>query len=161
MSPRRYAQGTSVGLAKSRAEIDKLLRQWGADGVQWTDDFREGRVLLRFTWAHEGTKLQARIGMQLPSDNVLRDNATGPRGFSEPKYAKERDQHGREEHRILLLWLKAAFNAVDLGIVDASTLFLPFLEGADGRTVAEVAAPKLAGLLSVSADRFLLPARGA
>ena len=156
---RRYAEGTAVPVARSRMEIDRLLRQWGADGVQWTDDFKGGRAMLRFVWTHQGTALHARFAIQMPNEERLRKLAVGARGFSEARYAKLKDGAGREEHRVLLLWLKAAFNAVEAGIVEATTIFLPFLEGMDGRTVAEVAAPRIAGLLHFSADRFLsLPA---
>jgi hypothetical protein len=59
------------------------------------------------------------------------------------------------EHRVLLLWIKAAFNAVEAGIVTAEQIFLPFLEGADGKTVSEIAIPRMAELTRGSAGRLL------
>jgi hypothetical protein len=84
---RRFAEDTSAPISRSRGEIDQLLRSWGAQGIQWTDDF---------------------------------------------------------EH-----------DAVDSGLVDAETLFLPFLEDKNEKTIAEIALPRLGVLLEGSANRLL------
>lgn len=152
---RRYAEDTSVPVAKSRGEIDELLRSWRATGIQWTDDFDVDRVTLRFRWPTDGVTYLARFGIRLRPAKELRTKAMMSRGISESRFRDLMARRGRSEHRVLLLWLKAAFNAVDAGIVSAETLFLPFLEGTDGQTVAEVATPHLAGLLSGSAARLL------
>jgi hypothetical protein len=57
--------------------------------------------------------------------------------------------------RVLLLWLKAALNAVDSGLIDVETIFLPFLEDRNGKTIAEIALPRLGVLLEGSAARLL------
>ena len=66
---RRYAQDTAVPTGRSRGEIDKLLREWGAKGVQWTDAFDEGHVSLRFAWTHEGSQYMARFDISLPTES--------------------------------------------------------------------------------------------
>jgi len=161
---KRFAQNTSVSVGKSRGEIDSLLRQWGCKGVQWTDEFEAGLVTLRFRWEHEGCAYMARFSVNLPTDEELSKSAVDGRTtrttWSDPKVSdrkleKLRETRGQQEHRLLLLWLKAAFNAVDAHIVTAEEIFLPFLEGKDGRTVAEVAIPKMADLLSGNANRLL------
>lgn len=40
--------GTSVPIDKSKAQITELLRQYGAEGVSWADNFQTGAVELRF-----------------------------------------------------------------------------------------------------------------
>lgn len=66
-----------------------------------------------------------------------------------------RERAGRHEHRVLLLWLKAALNAVEAGLVDPASIFLSFLVGRDGRTVADVALPKLPSLIGGPAGLLL------
>lgn len=156
---RRYAEDTAVPISRSRGEIDKLLREWKADAIQWSDDFARDRVTLRFIWPHEGLRFVARFHINLLTRAELSEHATDNRtgGVSENKLAKLIDGRGRTEHRVLLLWLKAALNAVELGIVTAEALFLPFLEDQKGETVAEMALPRLAKLLDGAANR-LLPA---
>lgn len=102
----------------------------------------------------------ARLNVKLPTDDDLMKNAVDGRDpsgktISGNKLEKLRQTCGQSEHRILLLWLKAAFNAIEAGIMTAEALFLPFLEGKDGRTVAEVAIPQMANLLSGGAGRLL------
>ena len=157
-----YASTTTVAVSKSRGSIDDLLRAWGCDGIRWTDQFTQGVVRVEFTWEHEGTDYGARFSIQLPNDDAIRAEAvhatTGR--FLESKYDALCKARGRVEHRVLLLWLKAAFNAVEAGIVDAETLFLPFLVDANGRTVAEVALPRLSEMLSSGAETLLgIPAQ--
>jgi len=33
-----FARNTLVPIHRSRADVDCLLREWGASGVQWSDD---------------------------------------------------------------------------------------------------------------------------
>lgn len=159
---KRYAEKTTVSISKSREEIDRLLRNWGCDGIAWSDNFRAGMAELRFVWPRDGVDYVARFSISMPNDAELRasdevlDGRTGQ--ISEKKLEKLRDSVGKQEHRVLALWLKASLNAVHAGIVQAEVLFLPFLEGKDGRTVAEVAVPQMAELLKGSAKR-LLPSR--
>lgn len=154
---RRYAQETTVSVAKTRGEIDALLRRWGCDGIRWTDHYARGAIALEFIWHREDAEYLARFSIQLPSDKELRGEAkhqtTGR--FLQTKFEKLQASRGRQEHRLLLLWLKAALNAVDAGIVEPETIFLPFLVGRDGQTVAEAALPRLQTLL-VDGSRALL-----
>jgi hypothetical protein len=156
---RRYAEKTAVPIGRSRGEIDHLLRQWGCLGIQWTDAFDQGRVALRFVWERGDTKYMARFTLNLPTDEDLKkeavDQRSASRQISEGKLRKLQDGRGRSEHRVLLLWLKAAFNAVEVGIVSAEEIFLPFLEDANGKTFAEIAIPRLPDLLQGSATKLL------
>lgn len=153
----RYAQQTTVSVAKSRGEIDALLRRWGCDGIRWTDHYSRGVIALEFIWHREKVEYLARFSIQLPSDDELRREARhGGRGrFLPVKFQKLQAARGRQEHRLLLLWLKAALNAVDAGIIKAETIFLPFLVGRDGQTVAEAALPRLQTLLVDGSEALL------
>lgn len=150
---RRYAEGTDVSVASSRLQIDELLRAWKAAGVQWTDNWENDRVEVRFLLRYEKHLLRARFALQLPAIKTVREQATVRGTFSETKFRRLMDHRGRQEHRILHLWLKAAFNAVAAGIVDVTTLFMPFIEAEDGRTVGEVMMPSLGKM----AAKALLP----
>lgn len=154
---RRYAEDTTVPISRSRGEVDQLLRGWGAQGIQWTDDFEHDRVMLRFVWPRGEQRFMARFVVALPGrDELAKDAIDGRTGrVSERKLEDLMDGRGRREHRVLSLWLKAALNAVDCGLVNAETLFLPFLEDRNGKTVAELALPRLGVLLEGSATKLL------
>jgi hypothetical protein len=146
MAKRRYAQTTSVAVSKTKGEIDDLLRTWGASQLGWHDDFDSGKVYLRFMWYFQEAPFRACFSLDLPSKEALEEEAchltTGK--FSQVKYDKLCKRRGMVEHRGLLLFLKAVFNAVDLGIITAEQVFLPYLEDDQGRTVADLVVPQLA-----------------
>ncbi len=156
---RLFAEDTTVSVGRSRGEIDDLLRGWGCGAIQWFDDFENGRIELTFRWKREDLVYLARFAVALPSDDQLKKKALDGRSgrFSPIKLDKMRAARGRWEHRVLLLWLKASLNAVEAGIIDPAALFLPFLVGKNGQTVAETALPRLKELLIASADRLLTP----
>jgi hypothetical protein len=154
---RAFAASTHVPVAQTRAEIDRLLRAWRCDGIQWTDEFSAGRVSIAFLWTRNPRaatpeavqRYMARLTLKMPMDDTV---ASG--------------QRRRSLHRTLLLWLKACFNAIDAGLVSAEQVFLPFLVGTDGRTVGDVAIERLPMLLRGTGARLLLddqttPASGA
>ena len=154
---RRFAEDTSVPVARSRAQIDDLLRAWGCSGIAWIDDFDSGLVKLQFKWKREQQLYLAQFDLRLPDDGQLRKRARHDRtgAFLETKFRNLCDARGRQEHRVLLLWLKAALNAVEAGIIDPALIFLPFLVGRNGATFGAVALPRLPQLLIGNADRLL------
>ena len=157
---RRYAETTKVAISKSRDEIGALLREWGAELVSWADDFKGDQVVLRFVWTMKGEedrRFHARLSISIPTHAEIcaRSDMRGARGFSETRFRAACEANGKSEHRLLLLWLKASFNAVAAGLVSPEALFLPFLEGKDGTTVAERAVPNLGRLLMMPTDRLL------
>jgi hypothetical protein len=154
---RRYAEDTAVPISRSRGEIDSLLRAWGAQGIQWSDDFEHDRVMLRFVWPRGDQRFMARFVVRLPGRAELEPEAIDQRTrrVSPGKLERLLLERGKREHRVLALWLKAALNAVDCGLVEAETIFLPFLEDRNGKTVAELALPRLGILLEGSAMKLL------
>lgn len=157
MASRRYADNTTVSIGRSRGEIDDLLRAWGCDGLRWTDQWIKGITTIEFMWKHDGANYLARLSVTLESeDDVRKRSCHATHGtFLESTFKRNMEARGRSEMRTLHLWLKAAFHAVDAGIVSAEALFLPFLVGADGQTVAEVALPRLSKLLGGGAGLLL------
>lgn len=146
-----------MAVAKSRSQIDALLCDWGCSQIQWSDDYKEGRAMLQFLWERDELSYLARFVLQLPDEETLREEAKhATQGYVlDAKLERLRKGRGRTEHRMLLLWIKAALNAVEAGIIEPETVFLPWLVGQDGKTVAEVALPRLERLLSGNATTLL------
>lgn len=137
---RKAYTGTEVAVAKSREGVDKILRKWGASGLQWEDDFITGNALLRFRWPVNGTILQARI--RLVARQPAKQDARGMRRSPEA-IDKLREAERRRLHRVAFYWLKAQADSVEAGLFEPSTVMLPWLEDGHGRTVAESMAPML------------------
>jgi len=155
--PKKFAEDTTVSITKSRGEIDELLRRWDCDGIRWTDMLKKSRAILEFNWARGGAEYLARIVVEHPTDETLRErsgNAASGK-FMESKYKKAKELAGRQEHRVLCLFLKGAFNAIENELIAAEVIFLPFFVGRDGRTIAEIAIPRLPELLTSGSETLL------
>ena len=156
---RIYAEDTKVPVLRSREEIAGLLRAWRCDAIQWSDDYAEGTMQLRFRWAHEGVSYTARMGIKVPTAAEVRRTMAKDRAGKPPTDRQVVDAHCQAEraaHRLLALKLKADLNCVRAGLFSVIDVLLPHIERADGQTVAEVAAPLLAAHLT-GRMRPLLP----
>jgi hypothetical protein len=157
---RKYAENTVVPPGESREEITDLLRLWGVTGIRWSENFENYRVMLEFVWQHEGVSYHARMNVALPDDEKLKEEAKHKRhGTLLPdKFKRLKASRGWREHRVLSIFLKGAFEAIENGIITPEQLFLPWLVGSDGRTVAEAIGPRLPEILNNSATALLPPA---
>jgi len=157
--PKLYASNTDVPIEESRSQINLLLRNWGVSGIQWTEDYENNRMMLQFVWRHKEIPYMAKMVVNLPTDEVLTERAKHKRSgrVLEDKLELLKETRGWREHRVLYIFLKGSFEAIENGIITAEQLFLPWLVGRDGRTVGEVIAPRLPSLLSDTAAA-LLPA---
>ncbi len=136
---RRYAQDTSVPVMRSQGEINKLLYNWGAEGAQWTDHWNADPPLisLRFMWKFKDKKLAARLDLKCDESE------------------QNIEQWKRMAHRLLLVWLKASFNAIDAGMIRAEQIFMPFIEDVRGQVLGDVFADSVHQLDQVGAMKLL------
>jgi len=159
---RRYAQDTTVSYHRSREQIGKLLEDWGAEGIQWTDEWKpSAKFTCKFLWTFEDDKgnshpLMAKFVLACDEEHlqeISEDLRSG--GVSETKYAKNRKQWVNRTHRLLLLLLKAMFNAIDEGLYTPEELFASFVEHKSGMTVGELFAKQIATLSTTAMPKLL------
>jgi hypothetical protein len=160
MPKRRYAENTLVPPGESKEDITNLLRQWGVGGIRWSEDFENNGVMLEFVWTHNSIPYHARMTVRLPDDRALEKEARHKRSGKvlPDKLKKLKATRGWREHRVLQIFLKGAFEAIENGIITPEQLFLPWLVGRDGRTVSEAIGPRLPEILENSATALLPPA---
>jgi hypothetical protein len=130
----KYAQGTTVSVEKSKAEIESLVRRYGADGFisGWNNE--QATIQFRCQGRH------IRFIMKLPD---RRDK----RFTHQERYAwKERseaatlaawEQACRQKWRSLALLVKAKLEAIDSGIATFEEEFLANIVMPGGKTVHE------------------------
>lgn len=158
---RRYAQDTEVAISRSREQIGEILRRWKCEGIGWYDDFAKDRVILQFIVPRlvgdtkQAVAYKVQFAVRLTPEADLKREATGARGFSDVRFADLISKRGRREHRVLHLWIKAALEAVEDGIVPFEAVFLPFFMRDDGQTVAEAVLPQLPKLMGAPPARML------
>lgn len=138
-----FASRTSVPPTRSRDEIERTLRRYGADQFMYGHDVERAMIGFRL----DGRMIRLQIAMPARRD------------FASP--AKQ-EQAERQRWRALALVVKAKLEAVDVGI---STLEQEFLAGVllpDGSTVGDWIRPQIeAAYEDGRMPALLMPALGA
>lgn len=140
-----YAENTSVSVARSRAEIEEMLKRYGASG--FVSGWEGKRVLLGF----EIQERQVRLTVLMPDTSEPRFWETQTRnGYTrkktEAQAAANHEAECRRMWRALSLVIKAKLEAVASGISTIEREFLAdvVVPGTRGKTVGDLALPALA-----------------
>lgn len=140
-----YAEGTSVTVERSRAELDALLRKHGAQQRVFADDDARGLALVGFSFAPTvDERRQYRLEIPLPklesfatrdvrAQGRSRSTRRVPRSPDEQRKAHE--QACRERWRAIVLLVKAKLELIALGVSSVEREFLADLVLANGATV--------------------------
>lgn len=135
--PRRFAEGTSVDVSKSRMEVEQLLAKHGASQVLIGSDSVARTGFVGFT-------LQGRqYRMLVPA----RDARKG-----------QEQQVDRERWRALVLILKAKLEVIASKMVTVEEEFLAYMVLPNGKTVGAEIAPRLLEAYESGDMPNLLPA---
>lgn len=152
----KYATTTEVTVEKSRLEIEKTLRKYGADAFAYGEDGRDVRLSFRMAGR------QFRFALTLP-DPKERRFAYSSRGPREPHVALAHwEQACRTSWRALALVIKAKLEAVEAGISTLEDEFLANLILPDRQTVGDWIRPQVEEAYRVGAmpSRLLLEGPG-
>lgn len=134
-----YAEGTSVPVEKSKAEIERMLQRYGASAF---GSFWEGaRAIIMF----EANKRRVRFALDMPKPEEFR-MTTGERARkrNDGDMARAHDQEIRRRWRSLALVIKAKLEAVETGVSEFESEFLSHIVMPDGKTVGETLIPQIA-----------------
>lgn len=136
----RYAEGTTVASEKSRAEIERTLRRYGADAFMYFED--RGRAAIAFR-AHDR---HIRFLLPMPDRNARQFTHTPTKGLRRNPDAQREafEQAIRQRWRALTLVIKAKLEAVEAGISMFEDEFLANIVLPDGRTVSDFVKPQIA-----------------
>lgn len=134
-----YAEGTSVSVEKSRAEIERTLSRYGAD--QFLSGWEADRAMIAFRV--DGRHV--RINLKLPprDDDRFLYSHGGKRERTATQVFEAWEKECRRLWRALNLVIKAKLEAVDSGISSFDEEFLASIMMPDGRTVSEDVIPKI------------------
>lgn len=140
----RYAKGTKVSTGRSREEIERILKGYGADA--FVSAWKEGKAIIEFSISNEVLKgLRIRFEMKIPSvkEDKYRLNSWGH--DRHPDVAmKLWEKDVCQYWRALALLVKAKMAAVEAGITTLEEEFL-----------AHVVVPAPGG--STTAGSWLIP----
>lgn len=131
-----YASATSGERAKEQTV--RILRQFGCKGVGFMDNFEEHSTQLIFYWRNR--EVSMKVSAQGWASMFLRQNPWNHRRHVGEQLWKERALAQGEiaMYSVLRDWVKAQITAMESGVMDFETAFLPHMLTRDGRTVREL-----------------------
>lgn len=148
----RYAAGTDVPTDRSRNEIEKTLRRYGA--AQFAYAWDDSHAILGFT-AHD-RQIRFVIPLPDPSDREFTITETG-RQRSSTAAADAYERAVRQRWRILALVVKAKLEAVESGLFTFEDEFLAHVILPGGVTVADTIRARVAEAYETGQVPPLLP----
>lgn len=131
----RYAERTTVSVAKTQEEIRSALKRYGAAKYAYFED--DDKIGIGF----EIKNRRVRFVVPLPTkqEAMVKVNASRAQKFSENAL----DQKVRQRWRALLLSIKAKLESVESGIESIDEAFMAQLVLPNGQTMAELALPQI------------------
>lgn len=149
-----YAEDTSVPVERSRAEIETLLRKYGADQFAsgWND--KESRI----QFCANGRFIRFVLTMPDPNDKKFtHQQARSWHRRTDESAKKAYEQEVRRRWRCLALVVKAKLEAVSTGITTFEDEFMAHIIMPDGKTVSEHAKPMIESAYQSGKVTALLP----
>jgi hypothetical protein len=148
----RYAANTEVSSDRSRSEIERTLRRYGATAFAY--GWQEGQAQIMFEMT--GRRIIFRLPMPDPAAGEFTLTPTGrERSASAAEEAYE--QAVRQRWRALALVVKAKLEAVEAQISTVEQEFLAHIQLPDGRTVGDWLGPQFGVVYAGQAMPALLP----
>jgi hypothetical protein len=147
----RYAAQTDVDVSTSRAELERTLIRYGADGFAYGWEGSRAQVQFRSGGRY------VRFRLPIPARSEFEQTETGKARTSEQAVVKAWEQAQRQRWRALNLVVKAKLEAVEAGITDFDSEFLAHIVLPDGTTVAETAVPAIEQAYATGKMPALLP----
>ena len=151
-----YAEKTSVSVAKSKADIEELIRKAGAG--QFVSGYKENIAVIGFSLSDR----QIRFVLPLPDKQDKKFWYTPERRnkrTEEQAYAAW-EQACRSKWRALYLIIKAKLEAVESGISTIEREFFYDIVLPDGRTTGEYMAPQIQAAYETGTMPPMLPMMG-
>jgi len=128
-----YANQTNVSSDRSRSEIERTLKRYGADSFMYGT--RGSTAAVQFEG--KGRRILFRLELPDPDSREYTHSSTG-------RVRRSNEQACRQRWRALALIIKAKLEAVEAGISSFELEFQPYRILPNGGTVGEWVLPQIA-----------------
>lgn len=125
----KYAQGTSVPVERSIAELKRICEKYGASNFGFLQSDSAAAVFFKF----DNRMYRMDLHFQSPSKTV---------GISSTEIKKMKAEE-RRKWRVLILTIKAMFVSIESEVFDSCTLFQPFTLLPDNTVIGERMNPQI------------------
>jgi hypothetical protein len=134
---------TSVSVSKSEGQLRDMVKRFGATQYCLLEDWDNNTVTVQFFYKNMPVEFRLRIE-KLVETRLREEPWTSRKRKSKDKYIEEVHKKAKGVGmRILVHHIKAAFLAVEYGLVEFEEVFLPHFVTKTGKTLGEVLIPRL------------------
>lgn len=133
----QYAKETSVSVANSQAEIERILMRYGAAGFMRGWDQQKAYLAFQFKGR------QVKFVVPMPNHADFKYTETGRTRKSEASVTEAWEQGCRQRWRALKLVIQAKLEAVETGISTFEDEFMANILLPNGETVGDWAKPQI------------------
>jgi hypothetical protein len=142
---------TSTPVAKSQEDIRWILRKYGADGVQFSEDWKAKKIMVRFLYSIGTVQYSVFFSVPIPDVDV-RTGTGRQRKASQMELLKAQTHRGI--WRAVFWAIKSRMEAVEFGIETFQEAFMSHFEiPGTSQTIGDVVLPRFeAGSLKALVD---------
>lgn len=134
----RYAQGTMVSSEKSKMEIERTLRRYGAS--EFVSGWNQDKAVIQF----QMNDRRIRFFLPMPNRDDYRTTESGRERHNEQAVEQAWEQAGRQRWRALALAIKAKLEAVESGITSFEEEFMAHVVMPNGQNLGAWIVPQIA-----------------
>ena len=150
----RYAESTSVPADRSRAEIERTLQRYGAEGFMY--GWEATQAVIQF----KAEDRYIRFIIEMPDREDFAFTPARRNRRSDDAIQSAYEQASRQRWRALALVIKAKLEAVAAGITEFESEFLAHIVLPDGTTVGAWIQPQVARAYELGTMPKMLPMPG-
>ena len=132
-----YAAKTAVGGDRSKSEIERTLRRYGADQFVSGWESQGAVIMFRMNRRH------IRFNLPFRAKEEFKVTAGGRRRYYQTSVDRAHEQDVRQRWRALALAIKAKLEAVHSGITSFEEEFLAHIMLPNGQTYGQFAIPQI------------------
>lgn len=135
----KYAQQTSVSVARSQDEIQYCLKKYGATGFMFAA--KADTAMIGFEMNRKSIRFILKVPQ--PTDDEFRLSHGGKRERPPGEREKACEQETRRRWRALVLSIRAKLESVESGITTFEQEFLAHIVMPGGKSFGEIALPQI------------------
>ena len=133
-----YASSTLVSSEKSKAEIERTLKCYGAE--EFVSGWDQDKAIVMFKMANR----RIRFYLPMPDKELFKKTPSGRQRNNTWAVEQAWEQAGRQRWRALALVIKAKLEAVESGITSFEEEFLAHVVMSNGQNFGAWAVPQIA-----------------
>lgn len=133
-----YARDTVVSSEKSKVEIERTLKRYGAE--EFVSGWDQDKAIVMFKMANR----RIRFYLPMPDKDLFRKTPSGRARNNEWAVEEAFEQAGRQRWRALALAIKAKLEAVESGITSFEEEFMAHVVMPNGQNLGAWVVPQIA-----------------